>query len=165
VITSVPRANSFYPVSTPTDGGATVPPVAQDALPQHAESTAASKLAIVPASGKAANWASGGQVLSVGEAGSDADRKIAMAGLPVNLSAVDHAIKTVMAEIGQLSGDFTRWWDDREFKPAAIAVGAAAIGAAATYYLRRRGSRKLDEIEEEASTSWLFARLQPVPSE
>ena len=165
LLPSTPGPNSFLAVAAPTGGGGIVSLVAPEASPHASESTGGTKSAAAPATDSASDPTSDGEVLSTGETASGIGRRIAMAGLPVNLSAVDHAIETVMGEIGQLGGDFTRWWDGRHFEPAAIAAGAVALGAAATYYMRRRGSRKLDEIEEEASTSWLFARLQPVPNE
>ncbi|HEX3999951.1 MAG TPA: hypothetical protein VHX65_15475 [Pirellulales bacterium] len=164
LFSSTSGAGSFVPASAPSDGSV-VPLSAHDASAYHGESTSNARAAAVPSSETTGGLFGGGKELVAGEVAGGENGKMAMAGLPVNLSAVDHAVKTIMAEIGQLDSGFSRWWDDSHFKPAVVAAGAAAFGAAAIYYARRRGRRNLDEIEEEASRSWLFARLQPVPSE
>jgi hypothetical protein len=46
-----------------------------------------------------------------------------------------------------------------------LAVTAATAGAGAAAYLRRRSGREVRDRDDEASSSWLFARLQTIPLE
>jgi hypothetical protein len=127
-----------------------------DAAASKGASTVGSRqLAVVHGDARAAIAADQALLLSQHEA--------PMATLPVSVAAVDRAIQTVMGEIGEVGKGFSHLLGSGHVNAASIAVGVATLGAAAGYYLRRRGSRKAEEIEDEASSSWLFERLQPIP--
>ncbi len=98
-------------------------------------------------------------------AGDGFEHSPAIAGMPVSLAGVNLGIDTVMSQIGSLGTGFSRWWDDLHANPTTLALAASAVGAAMTTYIRRRYSRKVEEIEDEASSSWLFARMQTSSAE
>jgi hypothetical protein len=93
-----------------------------------------------------------------------ADRA-ALAELPLNLFGVEQALKTVMSRIAILGTELNSWLDDAHFAPMIAAVAGAALGAGGACYLRRRSTSGSDEQSEDASSSWLFARLQAVSGE
>jgi hypothetical protein len=90
-------------------------------------------------------------------------------GLPrlaeMPLPSVQQAIETVMADIKLIGTEVSEWLEGNHFTPMVLAVTAATAGAGAAAYLRRRGGREARDRDEEASSSWLFARLQPIPLE
>jgi hypothetical protein len=91
-------------------------------------------------------------------------QKASLVGMPLNIKGVEQALEKVMGELGHLGTAFSSWLDARHLTGAAVAVTVITVGAGTAVYLRRRGSkqgRKRDE--EEASSSWLFARLQSAP--
>jgi len=83
-----------------------------------------------------------------------------MAGLSLNVAAVDQALEVVMGEVDRLSEELVGWLDDVEVAPwTAATATAAAAGVGAHLYLRRRG-RTDESLSEEESSTWLFAQLQ-----
>jgi hypothetical protein len=90
-------------------------------------------------------------------------------GLPrlaeMPLPSVQQAIETVMADIKLIGTEVSEWLEGIHFTPMVLAVTAATAGAGAAAYLRRRTGREARDRDEEASSSWLFARLQPIPLE
>lgn len=90
-------------------------------------------------------------------------------GLPrlaeMPLPGVQLAIETVMADIKLIGTEVSGWLEGIHFTPMVLAVAAATAGAGAAAYLRRRGGREARDRDGEASSSWLFARLQPIPLE
>ena len=93
-----------------------------------------------------------------------ADRA-SLAELPLNLLGVEQALQTVMSRISVLGAELHGWLDDTHLTPMIAAVAGAALGAGGAAYLRRRGAAQTEEHDEEASSSWLFARLQTLPGE
>ena len=91
--------------------------------------------------------------------------KSSLIGMPFDLPAVERALHTVMSEMESLGTQVSSWLDEAHLWPLAAAVSTAALGAGAAYYVRRQGALKTDREEEEASSSWLFLRLQPHPGE
>jgi len=83
----------------------------------------------------------------------------------MRLPSVQEAIDTVMADIKLIGTDVSGWLEGIHFTPMVLAVTAATAGAGAAAYLRRRTGREARDRDEEASSSWLFARLQPIPLE
>jgi len=90
-------------------------------------------------------------------------------GLPrlaeMPLPSVQQAIETVMADIKLIGTEVSQWLEGIHFTPMVLAVTAATAGAGTAAYLRRRGGREARDRDDEASSSWLFARLQPIPLE
>jgi hypothetical protein len=89
-------------------------------------------------------------------------RKTSLAAIP-NLAVVEQALVSVVSEIEVLGKQLTHWFDDVRLTPMVVAVTAAVAGAGAVYYVRRRGGDEADVLNDDASSSWLFARLQTVP--
>jgi hypothetical protein len=91
-------------------------------------------------------------------------QKASLASMPLNLPGVEKALEKVMGELGHLGTTFTDWLDARHLTAAAITVSVITIGGGAAIYLRRRGNKQgLKRDDEEASSSWLFARLHSAP--
>jgi len=90
-------------------------------------------------------------------------------GLPrlaeMPLPSVEQAIETVMADIKLIGTEVSQWLEGIHFTPMVLAVTAATAGAGAAAYLRRRSGREAGDRDDEASSSWLFARLQTIPLE
>jgi hypothetical protein len=83
----------------------------------------------------------------------------------MRLPSVQEAIDTVMADIKLIGTEVSGWLEGIHLTPMILAVTAATAGAGAAAYLRRRTGREARDRDEEASSSWLFARLQPIPLE
>jgi hypothetical protein len=88
-----------------------------------------------------------------------------LASLSLNLHDVQRALETVLGEIELFGDDVNQWLDDVRLTPTELAIAAAVASAGAAYYLRRQESRPVDPRLEEASSNWLFARLQTVAGE
>ena len=88
-----------------------------------------------------------------------------LAEMHLNLPNVQQALDTVMADIKLIGTEVSEWLGGVRFTPAVLAVTAATAGAGAAAYLRRRKGRETGDHDDEASSSWLFARLQPIPLE
>jgi hypothetical protein len=91
--------------------------------------------------------------------------RASLAELPLNLLGVEQALQTVMSRISVLGAELHGWLDDTHLTPMIAAVAGVALGAGGAAYLRRRGAAQTEEHDEEASSSWLFARLQTLPGE
>ena len=89
--------------------------------------------------------------------------KAALAALPLDLRRMEQALETVVSEVKSIGPEVARWFDGVHAVPVTIAIAAAAVAGGSIYYWRRRKTRRLDRPEDEASSSWLFARLQPTP--
>lgn len=161
VATTTATATASIPmiaVSGSIEGGS----VAQAAVPSQSAGAApslagsANHLAAVHGSAKSVGGAKGD---------GDSDHTPVIAGMPVSLAAVNHAIDTVMSQISSLGTGFSRWFDDLHVSPTTLEFGVGALAVATTVYARRRFKRKLEEIEDEASSSWLFARMQAASAE
>jgi hypothetical protein len=91
-------------------------------------------------------------------------QKASLASMPLNIHGVEKALEKVMGELGHLGTTFTDWLDARHLTAAAITVSVITIGGGTSIYLRRRGNKQgLKRDDEEASSSWLFARLHSAP--
>ncbi len=101
--------------------------------------------------------------LSTGEAVQLLEGKAALAALPLDLRRMEQALETVVSEVKSIGPEVARWFDGVHAVPVTIAIAAAAVAGGSIYYWRRRKTRRLDRPEDEASSSWLFARLQPTP--
>jgi hypothetical protein len=117
-------------------------------------------------------WASSAvQIVQAGTTGLPGGDLVAdfVRGLPrladMPLPSVQRAIETVMADIKLIGTEVSEWFEGIHFTPMVLAVTAATTGAGAATYLRRRGGREARDRDEEASSSWLFARLQTIPLE
>ncbi|HEV3416752.1 MAG TPA: hypothetical protein VG056_08075 [Pirellulales bacterium] len=88
--------------------------------------------------------------------------KPSLAEVPINLRQVEQALETVMSEIEVLGAGLSHWFNDVHLAEMAAAL---ALGAGTAVYLRRRGVREAMQPDDEPSSSWLFARLQPIPGE
>jgi hypothetical protein len=104
-----------------------------------------------------------GHSLSVGELVQLPEGKAALAELPLDLRRMEQALETVISEVKLIGPEVARWLDGVHATPVTVAIAAAAVAGGSIYYLRRRGTRRADRPEDEASSSWLFARLQPTP--
>jgi hypothetical protein len=93
------------------------------------------------------------------------DANASLVGIPLNMRGVEKALQEVLSEIESLESQVTGWLNHVRLAPLTIVVTAGAMGGATAYYLRRRGDRQADRREDEASSSWLFLRMQPCPSE
>jgi hypothetical protein len=93
-----------------------------------------------------------------------ADRT-SLADVPMNLRGVEQALKIALSRLSAVGAELHDWLDDAHFSPLIAAVAGAALGAGGAAYLRRRGTTPSDEHDEEASSSWLFARLQTLPGD
>jgi hypothetical protein len=91
------------------------------------------------------------------------DGKAALANMPLDLRRMEQALETVVSEVKLIGPEVARWLDGIHVTPLTVAIAAAAVASGSVYYLRRRGTRRADGPEDEASSSWLFARLQPTP--
>jgi hypothetical protein len=87
-----------------------------------------------------------------------------LAEMPMNPS-VQQALDTVMADIKLIGTEVSEFLGGVRFTPMVLAVTAATAGAGAAAYLRRRNGREARDRDDEVSSSWLFARLQPIPLE
>jgi hypothetical protein len=105
----------------------------------------------------------GGHSLAVGEIVLPPEGKAALAELPLDLRRMEQALETVVSEVKLIGPEVARWFDGIHATPVTVAIAAAAVAGGSIYYLRRRGTRRADRPEDEASSSWLFARLQPTP--
>jgi hypothetical protein len=86
--------------------------------------------------------------------------------IPLNLGQIEQTLEATIAEIKHLSPDVAGWLASSRVSPFTVAFAAAAIsGGSAYYYLRRRSAREADRKDDEESSSWLFSRLQSVPSQ
>lgn len=84
----------------------------------------------------------------------------------INLAAVDRALADAMAEVERLGVGLGAWCDELPVSDWAIAgAGVVVLGAGGRIALRRRGKDSPDEEHEEASTQWLFTRLQTNPGQ
>jgi hypothetical protein len=91
-------------------------------------------------------------------------QKASLANIPLNINGVTKALERVMGELGHLGTNFTDWLDAQHLTAAAITVSVITIGGGTAIYLRRRGSKQAQKRDDEdASTSWLFARLKSDP--
>jgi hypothetical protein len=91
-------------------------------------------------------------------------QKASLVGLPLNVAAVERALEKVMGEIGQLEASVGTWLDSQHLAPVVVAITVVTLGAGTAVYLCRRGSKRAQKrANEEASSSWLFARLQSIP--
>ncbi len=91
-------------------------------------------------------------------------QKASLANIPLNIDGVTKALDKVMSELGHLGTNFTDWLDARHLTAAAITVSVITIGGGTAIYLRRRGNKQGQKRDdEEASSSWLFARLHSAP--
>jgi hypothetical protein len=88
-----------------------------------------------------------------------------LADIPLNLQNVQRALDTVLSDIAVLGGEVHRWLDNVRVTPVIAAVTAATAGAGAALYVRRRRDEQPGRCDREASSSWLFARLQAIPLE
>ena len=91
------------------------------------------------------------------------DGKAALADMPLDMSRMEQALETVVSEVKLIGPEVARWLDGIHVTPLTVAIAAAAVASGSVYYLRRRSVRRADRPEDEASSSWLFARLQPTP--
>jgi hypothetical protein len=91
------------------------------------------------------------------------DGKAALADMPLDIRRMEQALETVVSEVKLIGPEVARWLDGIHVTPLTVAIAAAAVASGSVYYLRRRSKRRADRPEEEASSSWLFARLQPTP--
>jgi hypothetical protein len=80
-----------------------------------------------------------------------------------DLPSVQQALDTVMADIKLIGTEVSEWLGSVRVTPTVLAVTAATAGAGAAAYLRRRKGRETGNHDDEASSSWLFARLQTIP--
>jgi hypothetical protein len=86
-----------------------------------------------------------------------------LADIPLNLQNVQRALDTVLCDIAVLGGEFRQWLDSVPFTPMVAVVTAATAGAGAAIYVRRRRDEQPGQGDGEASSTWLFARLQAIP--
>jgi hypothetical protein len=91
------------------------------------------------------------------------DGKAALADMPLDMRRMEQALETVVSEVKLIGPEVARWLDGIHVTPLTVAIAAAAVASGSVYYLRRRSTRRADRPEDEASSSWLFARLQPTP--
>jgi len=91
------------------------------------------------------------------------DAKAALAEMPLDLRRMEQTLETVVSEVKLIGPEVARWLDGIHVTPLTVAIAAAAVASGSVYYFRRRGTRNADRPDEEASSSWLFARLQPTP--
>jgi hypothetical protein len=105
----------------------------------------------------------GGHSLALGDIVLPPEGKAALAELPLDLHRMEQALETVVSEVKLIGPEVARWFDGIHATPVTVAIAAAAVAGGSIYYLRRRGTRRADRPEDEASSSWLFARLQPTP--
>ena len=91
------------------------------------------------------------------------DGKAALADMPLDMRRMEQALETVVSEVKLIGPEVARWLDGIRVTPLTVAIAAAAVASGSVYYLRRRSTRRADRPEDEASSSWLFARLQPTP--
>jgi hypothetical protein len=89
--------------------------------------------------------------------------KAALADMPLDMRRMEQALETVVSEVKLIGPEVARWLDGIHATPLTVAIAAAAVASGSVYYLRRRSTRRADRPEDEASSSWLFARLQPTP--
>ncbi len=104
-----------------------------------------------------------GRSLSAGEAAQLLAGKTALAELPLDLRRMEQALETVVSEVKLIGPEVARWLEGVHATPVTVAIAAAAVAGGSLYYWRRRGTRRVGRPEDEASSSWLFARLQPTP--
>jgi hypothetical protein len=91
--------------------------------------------------------------------------KASLVGLPLNVKGVEQALEKVMSQLGHLETAFSSWLDDPHVAPVVVAITVAALGASTAVYVRRRGGKGAQKRNyQEASSSWLFARLQSNPN-
>jgi hypothetical protein len=91
------------------------------------------------------------------------DGRAALADMPLDMRRMEQALETVVSEVKLIGPEVARWLDGIHATPLTVAIAAAAVASGSVYYLRRRSTRRADRPEDEASSSWLFARLQPTP--
>ncbi len=91
-------------------------------------------------------------------------QKASLVNMPLNIDGMEKALEKVMGELGHLGTTFTDWLDARHLTAAAITVSVITIGGGTAIYLCRRGNKQGHKRDdEEASSSWLFARLHSAP--
>jgi hypothetical protein len=86
--------------------------------------------------------------------------KASLAGMPLDIANIDQALRTVMSEMKSLGVEVTHWLDNMHLTPIVTTAVVAAFGGGAIYYWRRCNTEETNQPGEEASSSWLFARLQ-----
>ena len=83
----------------------------------------------------------------------------ALAGIPLNMHAIDQALHSVVDEVDMMGSELGQWLDDMHLTPLAVVATVAAASAGAVYYVRYRSDNGGKIHNEEDSSSWLFARL------
>ena len=92
---------------------------------------------------------------------SGSTRGALLANLPFNVTAVDKALATMMAEVEGLGGNIAEWLEDSSVPPWAIlATVVVTCGIGGWYYGYLRSSGSFREDSEEESSSWLFTQLE-----
>lgn len=90
-------------------------------------------------------------------------QKASLAALPLNIKGVQRALEKVMTDLGHLGSAFSTWFTAQHMTEVAAAVTVITVGSGTALYLRRRGGKLGQKRDEEASSSWLFARLNSAP--
>jgi hypothetical protein len=82
-------------------------------------------------------------------------------GLALDVEAVDRAFAVLLGEVEKLGGEWVGYFDELGISPwTAAATTAALAGMGGRFYFKRRGNRRRNDAEDDASVRWLFARLQ-----
>jgi hypothetical protein len=90
-------------------------------------------------------------------------QKASLAALPLNIEGVQRALEKVMTDLGHLGSAFSTWFTTQHMTEVAAAVSVITVSGGMALYLRRRGGKLGQKRDEEASSSWLFARLNSAP--
>lgn len=83
-----------------------------------------------------------------------------LAGISLNIEAIDAALHAMLAEVEDVGGELVSWFDEQSPRSWVTMAATAALAGAAGRYAWRARRRRDDGFCEEESSSWLFTRFQ-----